>query len=361
MRAWGEGTIQELPNGKYRGAISLGKKRIFGPTVERRENALPALRAKIRAMEEGKEPAEEPPLSICVRRRIEVMRSRSYSPTTIDLWEATLKRIEGDPLGDLPPSDIEAFHLQSWTDRQKGAARTVRNYLNNVRAVLRQYGREIPISTRVSDSAVMPPKAQDSRQEVLSPQEEEQLLALKMTEQQRVMVLLALKMGLRRSEIAGLAHEDYEDGGVLIRSAVVRAKGIVAIKDTKTDSSRAWIPLCPELEGVIGRGQGFVIKSTNKKRNPALPASPSVLDDRWKSLVKGTKLARFTLHDLRATYAMRLLESGVDVRTAAEMLRHSPTMLLSIYSRSRKDLKREAMKRVAAKSVAETVAEAGLG
>lgn len=85
------------------------------------------------------------------------------------------------------------------------------------------------------------------------------------------------------------------------------------------------------------------------------PVSPSVIDDRWRRWRKGTKFEKVGLHDLRATFGTMLLEQGIDVRTAAELMRHDPTMLLKTYTRSRRDLKRNAIK------VAYKVARPGLG
>ena len=49
---------------------------------------------------------------------------------------------------------------------------------------------------------------------------------------------------------------------------------------------------------------------------------------------------------LSSTFGMLMLEKGVDVRTAAEIMGHSPAMLSRIYARSRKELKQEALARV---------------
>jgi integrase len=52
------------------------------------------------------------------------------------------------------------------------------------------------------------------------------------------------------------------------------------------------------------------------------------------------------MHGLGRTFGMDMLESGVDLRTAAEQMRHDTAMLANIYSRSRRDLKRAAAAKV---------------
>lgn len=329
MRANGEGSIQKLPNGKYRANRRLNGSRVYGPSVERKQDALPALRAKLKALEE--KPAETPTLLTCVQRRIERISSGSsqHSPTTVDLWRAFEKRLNHE-IGQKPVDQISAEDLTSWLSVQTGEPRTRRNYLQLMHQLLKEHGNPTKITLPRAPTGATNPR-------VLTPKEEVEILALDMREEVRIMVLLGLKMGLRRSEIAGLHHTDRDGDGVMIQRAVVRAKGVIVLKDTKTESSEAWVPICPELASYIGEHSGYVIGGKDR------PISPSVLDDRWRRLVKGTKFVDVGLHDLRRTFAMRLLESGVDVRTAAEMLRHDPQMLLKIYSRSRRDLKRAAM------------------
>ncbi len=329
MRASGEGSIQKLPNGKYRANQRLNGSRVYGPSVDRKQDALPALRAKLQALEE--KPSQSPTLLICVQRRIERISSESssMSPTTVDLWRAFEKR-RNHPIAQIKVTDVTSDDLTAWLSVQTGEPRTRRNYLQLMHQMLKEMGHPIKIALPRAPTGATNPT-------VLSPKLEAEILELEMRDEVRIMVLLALKMGLRRSEIAGLHHSDRDGDGVMIQRAVVRAKGMIVLKDTKTESSEAWVPMCPELDSYVGHHAGYVIGGRD------IPISPSVLDDRWRRLIKGTKFEGTGLHDLRRTFAMRLLESGVDVRTAAEMLRHDPQMLLKIYSRSRRDLKRAAM------------------
>jgi integrase len=60
-------------------------------------------------------------------------------------------------------------------------------------------------------------------------------------------------------------------------------------------------------------------------------------------------------HALRRTYGMQLLEAGVDVVTAADLMRHDAKMLLEEYARSRPDLKIAAIARTFGEQVGTTV------
>ena len=63
------------------------------------------------------------------------------------------------------------------------------------------------------------------------------------------------------------------------------------------------------------------------------PISPRNLDRQLASLIKKYKLPPLTVHGLRHTAATRMLEDGVDVKTAAAILGHiDASVLLNTYS-----------------------------
>jgi integrase len=64
------------------------------------------------------------------------------------------------------------------------------------------------------------------------------------------------------------------------------------------------------------------------------PMEPGNLRRCFSGMVKGTKFERLTPYDLRHTFAMRMLEEGIDVQTAAEQMRHSTQVFLDKYVRS---------------------------
>jgi len=76
-----------------------------------------------------------------------------------------------------------------------------------------------------------------------------------------------------------------------------------------------------------------------------MPLDPVKASRMWDSV--RTELGiQGGLHKLRGTYGMTLLESGVDIRTAADLMRHDPAMLVRQYAMSRRDLKEAALDRL---------------
>jgi len=66
----------------------------------------------------------------------------------------------------------------------------------------------------------------------------------------------------------------------------------------------------------------------------------------FAGMVKGTKSEGMKPYDLRHAFAQRLLDEGVDVKTAAELMRHSVEVFLARYVRSDRARKMEAIKKL---------------
>jgi integrase len=77
------------------------------------------------------------------------------------------------------------------------------------------------------------------------------------------------------------------------------------------------------------------------------PIKPDILTDAIKQMAKdaGVSVPYIGPHAFRRTYGMTLLEAGVDIVTAAELMRHDPMVLAKEYAQTRKDLKTDAVKR----------------
>jgi integrase len=161
---------------------------------------------------------------------------------------------------------------------------------------------------------------------------------------ERIATLICLEMGLRISEVCGLRHEDRDGAGVWIKRTVTRAEGVINVRNkTKTARSNRWVPIPPSLVNEIGKDKtGYVVTGS---KIPGYPDNISRAINRVieRAGVKG--IPHLGPHTLRRTYGMKMLEAGVDVVTASELMGHDPRMLLDEYTRSREDLKIEAVKR----------------
>lgn len=189
MRVKGEGSIETLKSGKFRGVITLEGKRFFGPTVENKRDALPAMWRKLDRMSQAEESESGLPFLTYVERHLKRMSFSSHSPTTIDLWKAFKTKIVNDEIANAPLDLMSDQLIEAWLSRQSGQARTKNNYLALVKQVL----RENNITCKVK-----PIKSRKGKQvkRILSPDDSDELLSLPMRDEVRTMILLAMKMGL---------------------------------------------------------------------------------------------------------------------------------------------------------------------
>jgi integrase len=152
--------------------------------------------------------------------------------------------------------------------------------------------------------------------------------------------------GLRRSEAAGLTWDRVDlDAGELIvdRQLDAYRAGKAAWSPTKTGQTRrvvltdgivALLRAHRAEQSVVALKDALVFTTTQ-----ARPWPRTTLQDGWiraarKLAEDGTPLPEGARgwHTLRHTCASRLLEAGVPPAEAAEMLGHSPEMLLATYS-----------------------------
>jgi integrase len=155
----------------------------------------------------------------------------------------------------------------------------------------------------------------------------------------RPMVLLALNTGMRRGELFSL-----------IWSAVDLEAGIVTVRAESAKSGQTRrIPLNTEAVTVLttwrkrqaDAADGFVFPGDDGKRLTNVTKS-------WGGVVKAAKLVNFNFHDLRHTFASRLVQAGTDLNTVRELLGHSEIKTTLIYAHLAEGNLRAAVQRVVA-------------
>jgi integrase len=153
----------------------------------------------------------------------------------------------------------------------------------------------------------------------------------------RPMVLLALNTGMRRGELLSLQWSD-----VNLAAKLVTVTGVNA----KSGHTRR-IPLNAEalavLEGWQGRQErtdGLVFPGADGGRMDNINRS-------WRGVASAAKLVDFKFHDLRHSFASKLVQAGVDLYTVKELLGHSEIAMTEKYSHLAPDNLRAAVERIA--------------
>ena len=160
---------------------------------------------------------------------------------------------------------------------------------------------------------------------------------------------LAVLYGLRRSELLGLPWSavNLKAGTVRIEQALVEVHGRPEWTEGKNARSRRPIPIDPDIArelathrkfqaeerlaaGPAWHDDGLVVTTRTGNR-----VSPGNFDQTLERLVAKAGVPRLTSHGLRHTAATHMVRHATDlgeIRAAADVLGHSPDMLMKTYA-----------------------------
>ena len=141
-------------------------------------------------------------------------------------------------------------------------------------------------------------------------------------------VRLAINSGMRKGEIFNLRWPDVDLDRAL---ATVRGEGIgeegakskqtryLPLNSDAVTALRAWQSHAGDLSGYVFPGRAAGERLDDVKKG-------------WAPVVKAAQLVNFTFHDLRHTFASKLVMAGVDLNTVRELLGHADLKMTLRYA-----------------------------
>ncbi len=224
------------------------------------------------------------------------------------------RHVAADPIGDLPVSSLERRDIVEWLDRRTTSSRgknkapvpmhhrtriKIRNLLRTALAEAVERGLlptnpALEVKVHRSGAAT----AVDDLEGILTPAEQQALLAAIPAERDRLLVAFALCTGLRQAEQWWLEWVNVEEDRVIVR----RSTGGLPPKSGKPREVYLLPTAKAALAATIGR-RGFVFKAPLGGRRQEGKA-PSA----WPKWIAAAGITRHvTWHDLRHTCATALL------------------------------------------------------
>jgi integrase len=153
------------------------------------------------------------------------------------------------------------------------------------------------------------------------------------------LVLVALNTGLRRGELLQLCWRDVQ---LEQRVLTVRGEG------AKTGQTRH-VPLNTEAVKVMktwkptATEEGWFVFSGDSSMTPLTEARKA-----WEGVLRRAKIRSFRFHDLRHTFASKLVMAGVDLNTVRELLGHRKIAMTLRYAHLAPQHKAAAVERLVA-------------
>jgi integrase len=137
------------------------------------------------------------------------------------------------------------------------------------------------------------------------------------------LVLLAVSTGLRRGELLQLR---WRDADLQRRMLTVRGDG------AKTGQTRH-VPLNSEIAQVLKAWRPAVCEPEWCLFGGTDSSTPLVVIKKaWAGILKAAKISKFRFHDLRHTFASKLVMAGVNLNTVRELLGHKSIAMTLRYA-----------------------------
>ncbi len=283
------------------------------------------------------------------------IRESTLKPSTIARYRNLyLNHIE-NKFSNVLIGDVKNSILQNYIDsslRQGLKANIIKEVILLIKLSLKREAKFDNFNMPFIDLEI-PSHSKIKEVETLSRQEEKELIKY-IIENNKIKysgIILALLTGMRIGEICALKWSDIDlkkrkitVDKTLQRICIKNERSSINIGKVKTSSSARTIPISNFLYSFL-----ISIKPANREyyflSNNSKPKEPRNYRRIYKTLLKKLKIKSITFHALRHTFATRLVENKVDIKTISELLGHASTnTTISIYIHSEYRTKRKAIK-----------------
>lgn len=302
-------TPQKLPSGAYRCQVMVDGKRVSvvddNPDVAQAKAI--ALKNGIQKEEEEKKERKKS-LKLCdaIDDFISI-RENVLSPATIRGYD-TIKRNRFKHLMEMNIYEITKEDVQKAVseDAKKASGKTLKNAYGLVKTVLKQY--------KIDVSEVNLPQVVKSEKTYPQPDEIGKLIDVVKGDSCETEVLIAVWLGMRRSEIMGLHWDciDFENNTIKVMRAVVPDKNNKWVeKDIPKNESSQRTVSCPD----------YIMKKLKEIRKPnsegrIFKIHPDTLLKHIHKACKKAGIVDTSTHGLRHVNAAIMMSAGVPTHLA---------------------------------------------
>lgn len=319
-----EGRLRYGISYSYRGSLH---KEIVGPTIRGAEQALAVRRAEIaQGRFQIHTRAVSPVFNAFADQFLEWSKANKKSWRTDKNLLRTLRSSFGlKRLDEITSWQVEQYKAKR---RETVSPRTVNMGLSILR---RMFNLSIAWGSVVKNPVTCVKMMRDPERpmRVLSPQEQTKLLEV-CRPHLKDLILFALHTGMRKGEILGLRW-----------SAVDLEQGVITVGGGKTGRLRS-IPVNAVCRTVLERrksaGGEFVFEWQGKRFDR--------FDKTWRATVAAAQIPPIRFHDLRHTFATRLVLAGEDLVTVGELLGHRSIQMTIRYSHPGPEHRRAAVEKL---------------
>lgn len=359
MGEHGQGTRTQLPNGRWRIAVTMADGRRVWRRAKTEAEAKRIQRSLVEARELDLDPTRQT-LAAWLRSWIASLRSakrQRLAPRTLDHYEMIVERHIIPALGTLPLTKVTERRIQAWLDAADVSPRTIHHHRAVLRLALNRAVRQRLLSHNpAAGKAIELPDAQWHGAKPLTSEEARALLVTSEGSRWHPLWRLALVTGLRYGELMGLTWDDLEPAAVTVRAQLQRINGRWVRRETKSARAIERIAIDSATAAVLERHRTRMAA----ERTPGWRYFGHVFTDEqgepyinkrvlraFGEACDAAGISRRRFHDLRHANQTLLADLGVpeDVRMARAG--HSTTRISRRYGKASERQDREAVERLA--------------
>ena len=172
-------------------------------------------------------------------------------------------------------------------------------------------------------------KENNQRVRYLTDEEEKKLLEVS-PEPLKSIIIIALNTGMRQGEILNLRWRDIDikEGIIIIQDSKSKEKRIIYMNETTKDVF---------LSPLSFKGREYVFEKEGKKLDTFY------ISHLFEKVIKQAGIKDFRFHDLRHTFASRLVMAGVNLKTIQELLGHKSYQITLRYSHLSPEIRKQAV------------------
>lgn len=296
----------QLPSGMWRCRVSVGGKRVTVIEETPELAHAKALAMKAGLVQDHQDREEERKGNITLSAAIDAYianRENLLSPSTINGYKE-IKRNRFKSLMDMKVRDIETFDLQQAInkDAETVSCKTIKNALGLVASVIQEY-------KDINFKRLRLPREKRTEHAFLDDKGMIDLFDAIRGSDVEIPILLAVWLGLRRSEILGLCWDcvDFTEKKVHVKRTYLKDKdgGYVLVENTKTAASTRTLD-CPDY--ILSK---LAVYKPTKRNGRIFTMHPNTIYKVMKNICEAHGIDFVGVHGLRHTNASVMLSLGI--------------------------------------------------
>ena len=286
-----------------------------------------------------------------LRARVRVRTAQGYRE---NMDRYVIPSLGGVPLDRLAPRHIEGVEsllLREGGVQGKGLSPSTVLHVHRVMSCALGHAVEMGLLSRNPAERVKAPRAARYEARSLTWEEVRVLMEHIGDPKRRMVVLLALQTGLRRSELLGLQWRDVDLAAstIAIRRALIQLRtGETQLTVPKSGRARVVALFSGTVEALREYGAGIApvlgAEDFVFRRPDGSPVRPDSVSQWFKREAVGAGFGDLRFHDLRHTHASLMLREGVNLKIMTERLGHSGVAITGdLYSHVQPTVQRQAV------------------